>query len=161
MTSQIFSLICAWINGQVNNREAGDLRRNRAHYMTSPWWVKMSFGELGVVSLTFRDLSKIILQKYTIPEITFMMRISSWNFVCVPKAWLWAHVQSFSLKFSSEVWFLQYTNFEIISWRARETLVKQPPVVYIATITATESVVVVNTVCWPYMFYQKSQQGRL
>ena len=30
--SLIFFLICAWINGWVNNREAGDLRRNRAHY---------------------------------------------------------------------------------------------------------------------------------
>ena len=28
----IFSLICAWINGWVNNREAGDLRHHRAHY---------------------------------------------------------------------------------------------------------------------------------
>ena len=28
----IFSLICAWINCLVNNREAGDLRRHRAHY---------------------------------------------------------------------------------------------------------------------------------
>ena len=28
----VFSLICAWINGWVNNREAGDLRRNHAHY---------------------------------------------------------------------------------------------------------------------------------
>ena len=28
----LFSLICAWINGWVNTREAGDLRRNRAHY---------------------------------------------------------------------------------------------------------------------------------
>ena len=28
----VFSLICAWINGQVNNREVGDLRRHRAHY---------------------------------------------------------------------------------------------------------------------------------
>ena len=26
-----FSLICVWINGWVNNREAGDLRRYRAH----------------------------------------------------------------------------------------------------------------------------------
>ena len=25
-------LICVWINGWVNNREAGDLRRNQAHY---------------------------------------------------------------------------------------------------------------------------------
>ena len=28
----IFSLSCVWINGWVNNREAGDLRRYRAHY---------------------------------------------------------------------------------------------------------------------------------
>ena len=28
----MFSLICVWINGWVNNREAGDLRHNRAHY---------------------------------------------------------------------------------------------------------------------------------
>ena len=28
----MFSLICAGINGWVNNREAGDLRRHRAHY---------------------------------------------------------------------------------------------------------------------------------
>ena len=28
----MFSLICTWINGWVNNGEAGDLRRHRAHY---------------------------------------------------------------------------------------------------------------------------------
>ena len=28
----MFSLICAWINGWVNNGAAGDLRRHRAHY---------------------------------------------------------------------------------------------------------------------------------
>ena len=28
----IFSLICAWIDGSVNTREAGDFRRHRAHY---------------------------------------------------------------------------------------------------------------------------------
>ena len=28
----MFSLICVWINGGVNNREAGNLRRYRAHY---------------------------------------------------------------------------------------------------------------------------------
>ena len=28
----MFSVICAWINGWVNNREAGDLRRHRTHY---------------------------------------------------------------------------------------------------------------------------------
>ena len=28
----MFSLMCFWINDWVNNREAGDLRRHRAHY---------------------------------------------------------------------------------------------------------------------------------
>ena len=28
----MFSLICVWINGWENNREAGDLKRHRAHY---------------------------------------------------------------------------------------------------------------------------------
>ena len=32
-----FSLICAWINGSVNNREAGDLRRHRVHYDCNVW----------------------------------------------------------------------------------------------------------------------------
>ena len=52
---------------------------------------------LGAVSLTLRELPKIFSRKYTTPEITFMVRISIWKFVRVPKA------------------------------RARETLVKQPP----------------------------------
>ena len=30
--TRMFSLICARLNGWVNNREAGDLRRHRAHY---------------------------------------------------------------------------------------------------------------------------------
>ena len=28
----MFSLICAWVDGWVNNREAGDVIRSRAHY---------------------------------------------------------------------------------------------------------------------------------
>ena len=34
----MFSLICAWINGWVNNREAGDLRRHRTHYDATVMW---------------------------------------------------------------------------------------------------------------------------
>ena len=41
----MFSLICTWINGSVNNREAGDLSRHRIHYdvtvMGSFYWPKM------------------------------------------------------------------------------------------------------------------------
>ena len=34
----MFSLICTWINGWVKNREAGDLRRHRAHYDVIVMW---------------------------------------------------------------------------------------------------------------------------
>ena len=39
----MFSLICAWINGWINNCEAGDFRRHRTHYDAtvmggSEWW---------------------------------------------------------------------------------------------------------------------------
>ena len=30
--TESFDVFCVWINGWVNNREAGDLRRHRAHY---------------------------------------------------------------------------------------------------------------------------------
>ena len=39
----MFSLICAWIHGWVNNREADDLRRHSTHYdvtvMAENWWI--------------------------------------------------------------------------------------------------------------------------
>ena len=33
----VFSLICAWINGSVDNREAGDLKLRRVHYDVIDW----------------------------------------------------------------------------------------------------------------------------
>ena len=54
----------------------------------------------GVVSLTFHELSKIFSRILCTAEIVLLMRMSSWHFVRVPKAMLWAHVQSFSLKSS-------------------------------------------------------------
>ena len=45
----MFSLICAWINDWVNNREAGDLRRHRAHYD-----VIVMYGKRGLVFLTIK-----------------------------------------------------------------------------------------------------------
>ena len=67
----------------------------------------------GVVSLTFRDLSKIIPRKYTKREMTFMVRISSWNFVHVPKAF--GHTYKVSAGNSHKKYdFCEYTNFERI-----------------------------------------------
>ena len=41
--------------------------------------------ETEFVSLIFRELSDIISRKYTIPQITFIMQIAIWNFVCVQR----------------------------------------------------------------------------
>ena len=48
----MFFLICSWISGWVNNREAGDLRRRRTHYdvtvmcsMNVPYWAPNLAGE--------------------------------------------------------------------------------------------------------------------
>ena len=40
----VFSLVCAWTNGWINNRDAGDLRRQCAHYdVTVMPWLQMTF----------------------------------------------------------------------------------------------------------------------
>ena len=41
----MFYFICAWVNGRVNNREAGDLRRLRAHF------------DVIVIKINFRRIS--------------------------------------------------------------------------------------------------------
>ena len=57
----VFSLICAWINSWVNNREAGDLRRHRAHYDVIVMYLSNVDPDLCcyIVSLGQNDLSQI------------------------------------------------------------------------------------------------------
>ena len=45
----MFSLICDWINGWVNNREAGDLRRYRAHYDVTVMGNDIVVGNIGLL----------------------------------------------------------------------------------------------------------------
>ena len=58
----IFSLICVWINDWVNNREAGDLRRHRGHYIwrhcNEIYEIEWYLGE-GVVSIYMCCLTTI------------------------------------------------------------------------------------------------------
>ena len=47
----MFSLICAWANGRANTRDAGDLRRHRAHYdvtVMSRWCSALGTAEPGI-----------------------------------------------------------------------------------------------------------------
>ena len=51
----VFSLIYAWINNWVNNREAGDLRRHRDHYDVNVMYYSQTFSDdLLAVSLTLQ-----------------------------------------------------------------------------------------------------------
>ena len=49
----MFSLICVWINGWVNNREAGDLRRYRAHHDVTVMQPQCMFHRCSYVNTTF------------------------------------------------------------------------------------------------------------
>ena len=54
----VFCLICAWTNGQANNRDAGDLRRHRAHYDVTElqtWRIKWAVNQLKA-----REVSPIL-----------------------------------------------------------------------------------------------------
>ena len=46
----MFSLISVWINGWVNNREAGELRRYHAHYDVIVMWVPDSLSSPAISS---------------------------------------------------------------------------------------------------------------
>ena len=45
----MFSLICAWLNGWVNNREAGDLRCHHAHYDIIVMYTLTGASDLSVI----------------------------------------------------------------------------------------------------------------
>ena len=48
----MFSLICAWIHGWINNRKAGDLKRHRAHYDVTVMVYLQSYGYSDVRNQT-------------------------------------------------------------------------------------------------------------
>ena len=54
----MFSLICVWINGWVNHREAGDLRRYHVN-MTKLWWshrIDMPYSQFCCLAAHFTDI---------------------------------------------------------------------------------------------------------
>ena len=63
----IFSLICAWINGWINNREAGNLRCHGAHYDVTVLNSFISRSRLSTVESVLRmPISNWLLTKTTI-----------------------------------------------------------------------------------------------
>ena len=71
----MFSLIWVWINGWVNNREAGDLRRKRAHYdvilMATDTDIQLKYYLLYAMQLT----DKTGISLYTVDQIAVTLLI--------------------------------------------------------------------------------------
>ena len=71
----MFSLICVWINGSVNNRETGDLRRYRAHYDVTAMDKKYTY-----ITWNHKSLNALYTN-FTTDLITFVLvELRSCNF---------------------------------------------------------------------------------
>ena len=96
----MFTLICARINGWVNNREAGDLRRHRAHYDV----IVMDRGRQSIAQPTPQaNCLPLELCKGTVKEFTFY-DIREWmgpGAQSLLRQWCWVEFHPASL---SEGW---------------------------------------------------------
>ena len=73
----MFSLICAWINSWVNNREAGNLRRHHAHYDVSVMaWTRRRLPRLRSPCRVFGNWRGNLWysQRYSITKTVFMCK---------------------------------------------------------------------------------------
>ena len=88
--SLMFYLIGAWINGWVNNREAGDLRRRRAHYdvtvmspMVTPrkdqWRGALMFSLIWTNGWTNNRDASDLRRHRAHYDVTVMSRTTSWR----------------------------------------------------------------------------------
>ena len=73
----MFSLICAWINGWVNNREAGDLRRHCAPYDVTV--MRKTFGYKSWMSELCGQLSEALLLKIDVSWMQIYIDLLGWT----------------------------------------------------------------------------------
>ena len=79
----MFSLICVWINGWVNNRAAGDLRRHCSHYdvtvMIAWYQIKHSNDECGeYIELKTREWATFCSLSVSLKKIFALLRKRDW-----------------------------------------------------------------------------------
>ena len=68
-------LICAWINGWVNNRETGDLRRNRGHYDVTIMKPTHHFST-ALPIMSYPTFIKFIRNSLNLLQISFISEVS-------------------------------------------------------------------------------------
>ena len=72
----MFSLICTWIHDWVNNREASDLRRYRAHYDVSVMGMKLAALQLHHSEFQHTEHGVKWIQSWHISNHTFRKHAS-------------------------------------------------------------------------------------
>ena len=82
----MFSLICVWINGWVNNHEAGDLRRYRGHYDVSVM-CHFSAGDCGDRYVILMSYQNTIISSV---DIRWESYLHTWNCDTDEKYFFWA-----------------------------------------------------------------------
>ena len=71
----MFSLICVWINGWVNNLDAGDLRRYHAHYDVTAMEYQCPNSNAGLQNtflVIMAAYSRLITHRYLLLSVTDM-----------------------------------------------------------------------------------------
>ena len=121
----MFSLICAWINGWVNTREAGDLRRHRTHYDISV----MNLGQNTTIPIYAKWILKCrlpngvtILSQPTRANPAFFLshiksyHLNSQNIIkCITSQWIF-EFKYLSSRHHSACW------WHIVNWTHGNTL---------------------------------------
>ena len=106
----MFSLICSWINGWVNNREAGDLRRYRTHYDVSVMWRENGLSQRQDVTHTCMNIYRYIYIYIYICSSIGVKRTSS-------LIKLIGCLQQPSFRHNTTIWNLMSDEVEIINGR--------------------------------------------
>ena len=106
----MFSLIYAWINDWVNNREAGDLRRQHGHYDVIVMWINKETGMLyerqwhhwlhpkfwtipgavtgkNFVNMTFRFLRRLLWESDVSPRTWVTVKIIRNTYSLIALQW--------------------------------------------------------------------------
>ena len=115
----MFSLICAWINGWVNNGKAGDLRRHRAHYDAT-------------VMITFRNIfcSLRWMPENIINEKSTLVQVMDWCRQTTPH-YPSQHIMGFPRSTSLSKYILPYRFTEkIASYISNETFYRCMKVIF-------------------------------
>ena len=119
----MFSLIWAWINAWVNNREAGDLRRHRGKCdvivmktLQTPraQWVWMALVTIGLVSIIMTNAAIELINLGSVSDQVILLPTNCWscheqNDICDTKHMVWWAFNPNQLKFHYTHIYVCYT----------------------------------------------------